>query len=434
MKRLKQLAMLLLMVFVSGCGQAQAVSASVLPSSSEPASVSEISQVQSVSQIVPESYGEGYFSLEDDDQQAPDAQQIQLMLNYMDLYYESMASMEPLDPAPLFAEENADQAMGNRMVWEYLIETRKMLPGDLSVEHYEYTLTLRRMQQQEDGSVSIMVREDSVQNFALSPQVDSESFGVYHSFVLVQQQGEWKLQSHMQLDSLYYIVVLGNPNSDRSMYQQRSFDTQEEDAQQYFERLLDELLEQARENIASRAQGEAQTLQVAHQYDRQAAVDYAMEWVEQRNDYWPDYGIYGGNCQNYISQCLDAGGIPMDPYGAYVWKWYGDTPNNSAGTFGRSASWSGVEEFRDYAENNDGFGLVAQVEAPLDSGEIGDILELGTQNDWKHTVLIVDVITDEKGNTVDYLINSNTANLRNFPAGAYGYTLQSLVKVAGWND
>lgn len=124
----------------------------------------------------------------------------------------------------------------------------------------------------------------------------------------------------------------------------------------------------------------------------------------------------------------------MDSYGAYVWKWYGDTPNNSAGTFGRSASWSGVEEFRDYAENNDGFGLVAQVEAPFDSGEIGDILELGTQNDWKHTVLIVDVITDEKGNTVDYLINSNTANLRNFPAGAYGYTLQSLVKVAGWND
>ena len=89
--------MLLLMVFVSGCGQAQAVSASVLPSSSEPASVSEISQVQSVSQIVPESYGEGYFSLEDDDQQAPDAQQIQLILNYMDLYYESMARMEPLD-------------------------------------------------------------------------------------------------------------------------------------------------------------------------------------------------------------------------------------------------------------------------------------------------------------------------------------------------
>lgn len=64
---------------------------------------------------------------------------------------------------------------------------------------------------------------------------------------------------------------------------------------------------------------------------------------------------------------------------------------------------------------------------------MGDVLQLGPSGDWRHTVLIVDVVTDESGQTVDYLVNSNTADLINFPAGAYTYTHQSLEKIYGWN-
>ena len=35
---------------------------------------------------------------------------------------------------------------------------------------------------------------------------------------------------------------------------------------------------------------------------------------------------------------------------------------------------------------------------------------------------------------VDYLLCSNTADLRNFPASAYYYTNRQLTKIIGWND
>ena len=124
----------------------------------------------------------------------------------------------------------------------------------------------------------------------------------------------------------------------------------------------------------------------------------------------------------------------MDSFGTAVWKWYGTTPNNTSGEYGRSASWSSVEPFHSYVENNQGFGLVAQADAPYYSGEEGDILHLGPVGFWKHTVIISDVIKDDNGNTLDYLVNSNTADLRNYPAGAYAYTYQSLVHIFGWND
>ena len=47
--------------------------------------------------------------------------------------------------------------------------------------------------------------------------------------------------------------------------------------------------------------------------------------------------------------------------------------------------------------------------------------------------MISEVLTDESGNTVDYLICSNTGDLCDFPAGAYFYTDQQLIKIHGWN-
>ena len=44
------------------------------------------------------------------------------------------------------------------------------------------------------------------------------------------------------------------------------------------------------------------------------------------------------------------------------------------------------------------------------------------------------IIRDEAGQTVDYLLCSNTANLRNYPASAYYYANRQLTKILGWND
>ena len=47
-------------------------------------------------------------------------------------------------------------------------------------------------------------------------------------------------------------------------------------------------------------------------YNRRAAVRYAERWW---NDYNPDYNRFTDNCTNFISQCLYAGGAPMNRTG-----------------------------------------------------------------------------------------------------------------------
>jgi len=43
-------------------------------------------------------------------------------------------------------------------------------------------------------------------------------------------------------------------------------------------------------------------------YDRWAAQDYADQYWNKRNS---NYKNFTANCQNYVSQCLKAGGIPF---------------------------------------------------------------------------------------------------------------------------
>ena len=76
------------------------------------------------------------------------------------------------------------------------------------------------------------------------------------------------------------------------------------------------------------------------EYDRVAAVEYARKWALSRNPQFKDYEQWGGNCTNYISQCINAGGIPMDSDGNNVmkeWYWYSDNK--------RTPSWTGAQPF-----------------------------------------------------------------------------------------
>jgi hypothetical protein len=68
------------------------------------------------------------------------------------------------------------------------------------------------------------------------------------------------------------------------------------------------------------------------------------------------------------------------------------------------------------------------------AGEIGDVIIYGSEDRWKHAVIITDVIYDVDGNIIDYLINSNTTDRIHFPVSAYGYHNTALIKIIGWNE
>lgn len=383
----------------------------------------------------PEWTGEGLFA----DAGELTAPQQEAVLRFMDFYYNSLAGLSVQEDSGVFSTGAGVQRSGNLAVLRYIIAVRSMQRTDLSLAAYRYQLTCLSAQEREDGQVEAMVREYSVQNFSAHPQVDSEQLGVYHRFVLAPEgDGAWRVQGHAQMDSLFWMVM--GRDAFGAGQAEEGFPIQDGGAPLSFpqgdrEGRLQELIEQAEDNTAGRlSQGTAEEKEAQHPYNRAAAVSYAGQWAGLRNEQWPDYSRYGGNCQNFTSQCLLAGGIPMDIQGPQVWKWYGTAPDNGPRAAGRSASWSSVGDFLSYARGNEGYGLSASADAPYYTGEPGDILHMGTEEDWRHTVIITGVVRDESGQTVDYLVASNTAELKNFPAGAYAYTRQMLIKIWGWNE
>ncbi|MEK6264917.1 MAG: amidase domain-containing protein [Clostridium sp.] len=61
-----------------------------------------------------------------------------------------------------------------------------------------------------------------------------------------------------------------------------------------------------------------------NRYNREAAVSYAIKYAIVPNSEYKYYNVIGeggGDCTNFISQCLKAGGAPMDYNNLRPW-WY----------------------------------------------------------------------------------------------------------------
>lgn len=379
----------------------------------------------------------GSVSLGDNPADALNSQQIALIEDYFFYYFESLALLEPQDVSLLFAEDGASQAQAamHTATFEVLTETRKMQSVDLRLVNCTYKITIGEQRLRENGDLMVYATEENIQNFAYLPDNDAQTLSMGHAFYMRETEDGWKLTKHWQNEDFHLLV------SDlfRWGVRDENKETDVEASRELLKGIVGSILSEASKNLAQREKellayrGAVEPVRTWDvDYDRQAALDYAEKWVGTRNPEWPAYDIYGGNCNNFASQVLLAGGIPMDIYGSEQWKWYGDSPNTANSAWGRSPSWAGVNEFYQYALGNTGFGLACGLSGSYFDGKPGDLLQLGALGDWKHTVVIADVIRDKDGNFVDYLLHSNTADRLNYPAAAYPYTSHRLIQVFGW--
>lgn len=422
-----QAACLALMLGLTGCTSLQQTAAETQAGTMQPLTEQETVTAETVetTAVVAEPADSGMRGsgeiLYASEVQPLSEEQEQLILDYMNLYFASLEDFEPQEEiAALFSDE--EQAALADSAIDFQISLRQMQDADYTLASWSYSLTLNEITQEEDGSLHIFARENNTQNFNQNPEIASERYDGYHLFELEQMEGSWKIRSHMMFDAVYMMLWSEGGGEEAAL-------RYAEAVPEYLRLAQGQL--QEREADREREPGE---LQAQYAYDRQAAAAYADRYVDERNDAWPDYAGSGGNCQNFASQVLLAGGIPMDIYGDAVWKWYSDEVSNSPGAQGRSSSWTGVNQFVEYAAANTGYGLVAETEAPYFSGEPGDLLHMGIDGDWGHTVVIASAVTNGQGEVVDYLVDSNTGNLRNYPASLYGYPEIILTRIGGWNE
>lgn len=117
------------------------------------------------------------------------------------------------------------------------------------------------------------------------------------------------------------------------------------------------------------------------EYDRQKAVAYAQKYAFNPN---PDYYFFdeiGGDCTNFVSQCLHAGGFKM--IYNLLSGWFYANLNY------RSPSWSGVKPFREFLLFGGSYPNGEIVD--ISQIEEGDVVFLNDGNRFYHTLLVTKI-------------------------------------------
>lgn len=353
------------------------------------------------------------------------------IIDFMDLYYLSMKELKEYNMMHLFSSNASKQAYLTQTAMNYLINYRLAQRNDLSLSDCKYDLEIQKVVR-EDNKLIITVIESSSVSFSFMKDVNSDSFGIVNTFTFLKENDNYELIAFDKNADFYNVFTSNYEIQDDKESSEIKDDLLElnasalslvSDAIKFEKEYLDDYNDKIGLKIKS----------CDHTYNREFAYNYAMLWVDERNSKYAAFDTYGGNCQNYASQVLSNGGIPMDTTGSYKWKWYGSYVDETSSEKGRTPSWTGVDQFYTYAKYNNGPGLCASVDGNYFYAEKGDVMQVGTNGEWAHTIVVVGKI-EEDGELLDILTTSNTTDRKNYPLSAYNYSGKRMIKIYGWNE
>lgn len=152
------------------------------------------------------------------------------------------------------------------------------------------------------------------------------------------------------------------------------------------------------------------------EYQRERAVMYARKYALVRNPLFFTFEGIGGNCTNFVSQCLLAGSCVMNFTPLYGWYYLS--------TNRRSASWTGVDFFYNFLTQNVGVGPFG-TEIALSDAQIGDIIQLSNGANYYHTLIITEITEN------DVLVCANSIDSLDRPLSSYNYANLRVIKIFG---
>ncbi|WP_129600560.1 amidase domain-containing protein [Anaerophilus nitritogenes] len=160
-----------------------------------------------------------------------------------------------------------------------------------------------------------------------------------------------------------------------------------------------------------------------YEYNRQKAIEYAIYWALKRNPKYSDFEKMGGDCTNFASQVLYAGGCPMN-YSTY--GWYYNHLND------RAPAWTGVKYFHKFITNNKGVGPIGK-EVDIKDIELGDIVQINFQedDDFDHTPVVINILPGVK--TIDkILIAAHSIDRLYYPLSNYNFKKIRFIHIKGY--
>lgn len=160
-------------------------------------------------------------------------------------------------------------------------------------------------------------------------------------------------------------------------------------------------------------------------YNRRRAVEYARRWALSRNPLFIDFTGQGGNCTNFVSQCIFAG-APVMNY-TPTFGWYYVSPEN------RAPAWSGVDELYsfltgapDFTSVNGGYGPYATDARRSETVDVGDVIQLANERGEFYHTLIISAFTDS-----DILVCAQSDDALDRPLSSYNYASLRVLHIEG---
>lgn len=152
-------------------------------------------------------------------------------------------------------------------------------------------------------------------------------------------------------------------------------------------------------------------------YLRENALLYASRFALSQNPIFGNFAGIGGNCTNFVSQCIYAGSCKMNYKLTFGWYYISMEQ--------RAPSWTGVEYFYNFITTNTDVGPFGRDATP-DEVEVGDVIQLGKEGEgFYHTLIIVGFEED------DPLVAAQTDNAFARPLSTYEYDFSRYIKILG---
>lgn len=122
------------------------------------------------------------------------------------------------------------------------------------------------------------------------------------------------------------------------------------------------------------------------EYNREKVKQYAKKWAYLRNPVYYDYDKIGGDCTNFVSQCIFAGCACMNYEKA---GWYYKNANQ------KSPSWTGVEFLYQFLTKNKSVGPFGKI-TDKERLQVGDLIQLSFDgNVYSHSLLVIEKTKDD---------------------------------------
>ena len=158
---------------------------------------------------------------------------------------------------------------------------------------------------------------------------------------------------------------------------------------------------------------------LTRRYNRFRALEYAERWAYNRNPLFTSYNGLGGDCTNFVSQCVLAGTCTMNYTPTFGWYYISDAD--------RAPAWTGVEFFYNFITSNKEEGPFG-LEITEDDLAVGDVIQLGDgTGDYYHT-LIVSGFTRRDG----ILVAAHSDDAFDRQLKSYNYASVRYIKILGY--